>query len=456
MSAIDNLLMNVFLPLNDPHAGLEVGRLYAELHRSEWHDLAALERLQQTKLRGLLGRARASVPFYRDYDPWQNVAKGTLLDRLATYPILTKEAIRACPAKMHVITGLPRSCARATTGGTTGEPIEIWYSPSRRAIVDAATWRGKSWAGIRPWTRGVNVQSVGRGSWYGRLRMRLTNKRVLDLSGQSAVERARSAAKLARFRPAYLEGYVSDTVALGEACFKAGVKIACVLTCGEKLYDHQRREIERLYGAKVLDYYGCNEVGAMAFECEMGRKHVTDEHVIVEVVDETGQPVWEKPGRILLTDLDNALTPLVRYDVGDVGALTRELCPCGRRLTVLKELEGRTQDAIRNATGARLSTVFLAGRFRDLKAIHRIQLIQRTLTAIDLLHEGSSPGVEEELRAVVGEIRDRLGPQMAVTPRRVDQLFHTRVGKRRLIISLDEAAALPQVGVLDGRAHHAG
>jgi phenylacetate-CoA ligase len=449
VAAAKRIASALFLPLNDPRAGFQVVRLYAELLRSQWYNAPTLERLQQNKLNHLLDQVRATVPFYKEYKVWQEVEEGALRDRLATYPILTKENIRTCPTKMHPITGMPRACTRATTGGTTGEPIEAWLGVNSRAIVEAASWRGKSWIGIEPWTRGVNVQGFGRGSWYGRLRMRLTNKWLMDVFGKTSTEKRRSATKLLRLCPKYLEGFVSDSLALGEVCFAAGVKIDRVLTTGEMLYEHQRRELERLYGAKVSDYYGCNEIGAMAFECEMGRKHITDEHVILEVVDEAGALVWDKPGRILLTDLDNFLTPLVRYEVGDVGVLTRTPCSCGRKLTVLKALEGRTQDAIRNEAGDKLSTLFFAGRFRNLKTIHCIQIIQRSLTRIDLLYEGPSTGVENELGAIVGEIRGRLGPQMVVTPRHVEQLVYTSRGKRRLIISLEENASVSHVGSIE-------
>lgn len=441
MSIIENIALGIFLPLNNPRAGFQVGRFYAELQRTQWYDVAALERLQQAKLKRLIGQARATVPFYKKYEIWQEAGEGVFRKKLGIYPILTKKDIRACPSKMRSFEKMPRGCTRATTGGTTGEPVEIWCHKNRRAIMEAASWRGRSWIGIRPWTKGVNLRGLGRGSWYGRLRLRLANKWCMDVFGKAADEAGRIARKILRFRPKYLEGYVSNTLAFGEACFAAGVKISRVLTTGEMLYEHQRYELERLYGAKVSNYYGCNEVGAMAFECEMGRKHIADEHVILEVVDENGIPVWDRPGRILLTDLDNFLTPLIRYEVGDIGILTRAVCPCGRKLTVLKEVEGRTQDAIRNEAGDKLSTLFFAGRFRDLKAIHRIQIIQRTLTQIDLLYERSSAEVEDELAAIVREIRTRLGQQMVVVPRAVEQLIYTRRGKCRLVVGLDDEGA---------------
>ncbi|HRY50718.1 MAG TPA: hypothetical protein P5186_21930 [Candidatus Paceibacterota bacterium] len=438
MLDIHRILCKASFLVNNPRAGLLSENYFYELKKSQWIDSKSIEQLQQEKIRRLLNHARSKIPFYSDYEPWQDEEEGSMRSRLAKYPILIKDAIRKYPDATRLTSGLPNLIIRAKTGGTTGEPIEVWHDRRHLAMIDAACWRGKEWIGISPMMRGVNVQSFGRGSWYGRIRMRLANKWLIDVFCQSDETKQETARQLLRIKPKYIEGYVSDTLALGRACYQAGVKINCVLTCGEMLYEHQRRELARMYEAKVSDYYGCNEVGSIAFECEMGRKHITDEHVIVEVVDDVGLPVFDQQGRILVTDLDNYLTPFIRYDVGDLGVLTREPCPCGRKLTVLKSLDGRVQDALVNASGDRLSTLFFAARFRDLKAIHRIQIIQKTISQVDLLYEGTAAGMEEELCSIVGEIRSRLGAQMEVIPRQVERLVCSSRGKCRLIVSLDE------------------
>ena len=329
-----------------------------------------------------------------------------------------------------------------STGGTTGDPIEIWHSRKSLAIVEAAIWRSRSWIGIKPWTKCVSFRAFGRGSWYGRLRLLLTQKWLMDIFGKTSSEKESCALELIRIAPEYIEGYVSDTLALGDACFNNGVQIKAVLTTGEMLYQHQRKEIEERYGAKVFDNYGCNEIGALAFECEMGNKHITDEHVIMEVVDDQGVPVWDEPGRIIITDLDNHLTPFIRYEVGDIGILTRSICSCGRKLTVLKKLEGRTQDFIVNEAGVKLSTLYIAARFKDLKLIHRLQIVQRSLNDIVLLYEGSSDDIEKELHDIMHDIKTHLGQKTRVTSLKVEHLIYTQRGKFELIISLDKSKHL--------------
>lgn len=435
MSLVESLKMKLFLPLNCRHSTFRAGKMLSSLQKSEWFDKSTLETIQASKIASLIESTRKNVPFYKDYNAWKEEGR-SLREQLATYPILTKDAIRGCPSAMRRNKESQERSHKCTTGGTTGKPIDVWRDVHYAAMVDAAYWRGMGWIGIKPWTRGVTAHGFGRGSWYGRLRLRLTNKMVIDGFGKNDIEKRLIVRLLRKFKPSFITGYVSEILSIGKHCFDEQVKIETVLTTGEMLYDHQRDEIERLYRAKVSNYYGCNEVGSLAFECEWNNKHITDEHVIIEVVDDADNPVYEQSGRVLLTDLDNFLTPFIRYEVGDLGVLTKDKCPCGRNLTLLKSIEGRTQDVLVNNSGGRLGSLFFAGRFRDLKSIQRIQFVQRSITEVDLLYEGSMAGIETEIDTIVQEIKNRLGSQMVVKPEPVEGRILTGRGKYRLIIPL--------------------
>ena len=73
--------------------------------------------------------------------------------------------------------------------------------------------------------------------------------------------------------------------------------------------------------------------------------------VHVEIVDpESGAPVPDgNPGKILVTNLDRTLVPLIRYEVGDLGRILPERCPCGRTVRLM-ELLGRSDDLLRVGT----------------------------------------------------------------------------------------------------------
>jgi phenylacetate-CoA ligase len=82
-----------------------------------------------------------------------------------------------------------------------------------------------------------------------------------------------------------------------------------------------RSRIEALWGARVLDHHGMTEVGPVSFEQEElpGTLLVIEEAYVAEIVDpETGVEVAEGAcGELLLTTLDRAACPLLRYRTGD-------------------------------------------------------------------------------------------------------------------------------------------
>ena len=55
---------------------------------------------------------------------------------------------------------------------------------------------------------------------------------------------------------------------------------------------------------------------------------------IVEVIDE----------EIVVTNLYNYITPIIRYRTGDHGEIRKSNCPCGRQLDILYDLEGKNVD----------------------------------------------------------------------------------------------------------------
>jgi len=404
--------------------------------KSQWWERSTIESLQGKKLAHLVDVARAHAEHYAACTLPDEIPGGGIRSRLEALPVLTKSDIRSSPAAMRTDARMDVFARRVTTGGTTGTPIEIWRNMQDASIAEAAYWRAKAWRGIAPWDKGVLMQQFGKGSWYGKMRMRLIRKWDVEAFCSNETERLEIRVLLDRVRPAYLEGCVTELLRLGEGrCLEPG-RVGCVFTTGEMLYDDQRAKLEGYCQAPVSDYYGSNEVNSIAFECEEGVKHVTDEHVILETVNEKNEPVLGIPGRILVTDLDNVAMPLIRYELGDIGVLSNEPCACGRKLTVLKELRGRTQEAIRNRAGESLSATYFAGRFRELQCIRRFQLIQTTLDEVRLDYEVATFGAEQEVVTITREIKARLGAEITVRAREVPEVKVTPRGKCPLIIGL--------------------
>jgi phenylacetate-coenzyme A ligase PaaK-like adenylate-forming protein len=76
--------------------------------------------------------------------------------------------------------------------------------------------------------------------------------------------------------------------------------------------------------------------------------HVNEDHFLVEAVD----PVTAKPvadgtqGELVFSTLTREAGPLLRYRTGDIAALRRDPCPCGRTLVKMSQVTGRRDDML--------------------------------------------------------------------------------------------------------------
>ncbi|MGD9780910.1 MAG: phenylacetate--CoA ligase family protein [Kiritimatiellia bacterium] len=421
--------------LYDPLHHGAVLRQWRDLSASQWWPRAELEAMQGRELDRLLEHAKRFVPYYAAALADDSGSSGvSCRDRLARLPILTKETVRTRGADLASRDGRGGKIHVSRTGGSTGEPLVVATGTAGVVAAQAAVLRGRDWAGVRLGDWGASLKAHGRISLAGRWKAGLIRLRPFasSLSREHLLNDVIPALKSSP--PRYLAGYPTSLLGLAALLGEGELRISAILSTGEMLYPEQRAALERIFAGRVFDSYGSNEVASIAFECEHGRKHVTDEQVLLEVVDDSGQPVWDAPGRILVTDLRNRAMPFIRYELGDLGTLVRKPCPCGRHLLVLKELEGRTQDALCGPNGARMSGVFFAGRFRDLERIRAYQVVQTSATDVTLRYVPAAGDAEPEVREIAAVIRDRLGPEMRVETARCDDLPLTRAGKTRLVV----------------------
>jgi len=147
-------------------------------------------------------------------------------------------------------------------------------------------------------------------------------------------------------------------------------------TGGETLTDDLRERVRRAFPSLkygILDNYGCTECLVMSFVCSHGRKHVHEDWVILEAVDNAMRPVPDGTlsATVLLTVLANDVQPIIRYDLGDCLRFYTDPCPCGSPFRSF-QVEGR------EATLVRVGEVMLSPLVFDLEheQARRVQLVQ--------------------------------------------------------------------------------
>jgi phenylacetate-CoA ligase len=435
----------LFFPLHERLKGHSTVAVRKELESSQWWPAERLAAARLSRLTALLRDADEYVPYYRDlfrnagFDP-RALSSLTDLERL---PFLTKADIRAHTESLK--STVAKSLTRSNTGGSSGEPLIFFLGKERVSHDVAAKWRATRWWGVDlgdpeivVWGSPIELGAQDR---VRRLRDALLRTRLLPAFELSDANLDAFVKTIRDTRPAMLFGYPSalariarHAAARGIALNTLGIKVAFVTA--ERLYDDQRIAIENGFGCPVANGYGGRDAGFIAHACPRGGMHITAEDIIVETIGADGRCVKAgEPGEIVVTHLASRDFPFIRYRTGDVGVLDTEVCPCGRCLPMLREIQGRSTDFVVAEDGTIMHGLALIYVIRDLQGISAFKIIQesRTLTRVEIVPgAGFDPATKV---AIERGMRARLGARVSIAVEEVAGIAAERSGKHRYVVS---------------------
>ncbi len=411
----------------------------------QWWSPERIAELQVQRLREFLLDVGTHVPYYRDMFARLGFVPGDTRSAsdLARLPLLTKPLIRAhTDALRHAhASGL----ARFNTGGSSGEPL-VFYIGRRRVSHDvAAKWRATRWWGVDIGDPEIVVWGspieLGKQDHIKQWRDRMLRTQLLPAFEMSEAKVDGFIATIRQVRPRMLFGYPSALTHIASHARKRGIAmddlgIRVAFVTSERLYDDQRATISDVFGCKVANGYGGRDAGFIAHECPVGNMHLTADDIVVEIVNDKGEvQLPGTAGEIVVTHLSTHDFPFIRYRTGDIGVLGSAACKCGRGLPLLQDLQGRSTDFVVAADGTVMHGLSLIYILRDLPGIRAFKVVQesRAFTRVLLVAE------EGFLQASVDVIEDgfkkRLGSNVVVDVRLVDDIPAEKSGKFRYIIS---------------------
>lgn len=415
---------------------------------------------QEERLAFVLHRAATRVPYYRD----QWAARRRAGDRaswevLAHWPVLEKEALRRTPEAFVADDRRIGRMFHDHTSGTTGKSLDLWFTRDtvRRwyALHEA---RARCWYGVTRRDRwailgGQLVAPAAQQEppfWVWNVALRQLYLSAYHLAPRHAPAYA---AAMRDHGVTYALGYPSGLHALARALLAAGVegpRLRVTIANAEPVLPHQRADVEAAFGGPLRETYGQAEAVAAATECAHGRLHLWPEAGWLEVLGAGDAPLPAGgTGALVATSLLNADMPLVRYRIGDRGALAAAdapACACGRALPVLAGIEGRSDDVLWTRDGravGRLDPVFKS-RLPLLEA----QIVQETLDRVRVKlvpADGWSPA---DGASLADRIRERMG-DVEVVLEEVAAIPRTANGKFRAVLCAlppEERARLARMG----------
>jgi phenylacetate-CoA ligase len=403
----------------------------------------------ENRLREMLTHALAHVPYYRSawktagYGP-SDFAKFRLSD-LASLPITPKEDLRARPGDFVATDVSTRTrLHRYYTSGSTGTPITCYLSSvGHRHFLAAREARSFNWAGvsIREPRSTIGGRRIIPGADAGPpyYRYNLTERQVYFSAFHISPEHVANYVEgFNRYRPKVLTGYAYSHFALARLMLQQGVRLAykpeALVLSSERVTATMKLVLQEAFQARAYEEYGAVEQCVLATECASGNLHVNTDFGIVEIVDDGGETLPPgKEGRIICTGLLNEAQPLIRYDLGDIGALSTKYCPCGRNhLPLLEGVVGRLEDAVIRPDGREL--VRFHGLFIDVPHLLQAQIIQESLSLLRIRVVVNQAFSEDQERLISKRVLERLGP-IDIKIDRVDELERNHKGKVRAVIS---------------------
>ncbi|MBA2933136.1 phenylacetate--CoA ligase family protein [Sphingomonas sp. CGMCC 1.13654] len=408
-----------FVP-NGPRPGVgreqaDIGALVHRLEAAQWRspeEIAARQFEALAKLAGHMGR---ESPLFRRQLDAAGLAPHDLgtQEGLHAFPPIRRRDLQGPPKDVFCAT-VPDACGEivhASSSGSTGEPVRLRRTALDQLLFRAMTIRFHLWHGIGTGlsfcqSRAGVDEVVSARKWGGTAGMFWPTGPMLAMPNQLAItEQARL---IEGFQPDILLIYPSNIVALArhyEANGKAPFTVRQIRTTSETLPDPDRALVERMWGCAPVDVYSSTEVGYIAMQCpQSGLYHVMAETLIVEVIDDAGRPCREgEVGRIVVTDLNNHATPLIRYAIGD-HAEVGPPCPCGRGLPTLRRILGRERNLVTMPDGSRHWPLTGRSRYRDVAPVLQHQMLQRERDRIEVrlvIERPLTDGEEAALRAIM-------------------------------------------------------
>ena len=114
---------------------------------------------------------------------------------------------------------------------------------------------------------------------------------------------------------------------------------------GAYLSQEEKERYADVFNCRIVDHYGCREVWTIAFDCKNGYKHVNEDFIYFELVDENNNVIHEngKPGNVVITSLKQRCMPFIRYKLEDIAYYVPGDCDCGCKGKRIELLPGRNR-----------------------------------------------------------------------------------------------------------------
>ncbi|RIV46060.1 AMP-binding protein [Flagellimonas pelagia] len=339
----------------------------------ELESFDSLKEKNQNYLKELLDKATSESDFYKPFKNYKS---------LDDFPVINKTIIRNNFDDIRPKTLRNEKCYFIYTSGSTGTPFKICQNERKKNRNTADTLFFAERAGytlgekllyLRLWTDRLKKSRISAA---------LQNIVQLDICELEDKQIHNLLMKLQKDKSP--KGWLGYPSGMEKICNYLEAQNSKPLDCNinsiigisENLSDHVRSKMWHYFGSPMVSRYSNTENGIIAQQSIDSHYFIINwASYIVEILDfNSNEPVKNGGlGRIVITDLFNHATPMIRYDTGDIGAI--DIKP-NQRFPVLCSVEGRQSDILFNTEGKMVSPFKFMSIVPEFPELKQIQFIQ--------------------------------------------------------------------------------
>lgn len=364
-------------------------------------------------------------------------------------PIITKKELQQ-PLAERLSTGFNvKNCHVHKTSGSSGTPFIF----AKDKYAHALTWAGfldrYNWFNIdlskSKQARFYGIPLNKKGYYKERLKDFLSNRyrfSVFDLS-HSQLEKNLNKFKSTSFN--YINGYTSAIVQFAKFLQEKNIVLktvcptlkVCIVT-SEMLFENDKTLLENQFGIPVVNEYGAAELGLIAFQNTKNEWQVNSEDMHIEILDEHNNVLpYGEEGRVVITSLYNKAHPFIRYDLGDIGILSKNSTP---QKPILEKLTGRTSDIVELPSGKKSAglTFYYVTKtvIEDSGNVKEFVIEQQKIDTFKISYVSNEVLSEMQIEAVNKAVSKYLEPNLTLLFERKTDLKRSKSGKLKQFTSL--------------------
>lgn len=413
--------------------------------------LNSVQNLHDEGFRDYIEKQKAQIVHYHlNHNPfYQSIFKDTEYTAWDAVPIMTKRDLQQ-PLINRLSAGFsPKNVYVNKTSGSSGDPFvfakdKFCHALTWTIIQDRFGWFNLNFNNSKQ-ARFYGIPLDKKGYYKERFKDVLSGRfrfSVYDLS-DTALQGYLKKFKTTNFD--YINGYTSAIVQFAKFLEKRDLILthfcptlkACIVT-SEMLFENDKLLMEKHFGIPVVNEYGASELDLIAFQNPKNEWIVNSETLFVEIIDDQDQVLpYGEEGRVVITSLYNKAHPFIRYDIGDVGILSKKST---LQKPQLEKIIGRTNDLAILPSGkkaAGLTFYYITKSIvEDDGNVKEFMIEQLDLQTFKIIYVSDVKLSDSQTKFIIKEIENYLEKGLKIIFERQPRLKRSKSGKLKQFSSL--------------------